>query len=311
MPSAEEVVENVHQHVHQHVHAVNPFMSRTSYPRRSLIAYRILTPISLLLALITSIYFTFAKPHSGKFSRHTIWGQNHHRRTPFRINSITVSIYWIFLYLFQAIYCWTLWSPHSHILTHSANLASHFIFHNLLLFGFINLWCRSYFWSGELLIILNFANLGIAYIRFPFKKGESRIITHTAVLAGPLSWTFVALFWDGAAMMHATGFGARLFANVMVWTWFLWGAFFLSAYKDYATGFSMSILSAALGVSQFIHHIIALQWIFAFTIMAVLFLASAGVAGWDLRAMGRKIVDPEAQSSGETAPLLRDGGAEA
>lgn len=43
-------------------------------------------------------------------------------------------------------------------------------------------------------------------------------------------------------------------------------------------GFNLSVLSAAIGVSQFFVQVIALQWIFAFTIMAVLFIATVIVA---------------------------------
>lgn len=43
-------------------------------------------------------------------------------------------------------------------------------------------------------------------------------------------------------------------------------------------GFELSILSAAIGVSQFLRQVIAFQWIFAFTIMATLFVATLLIA---------------------------------
>lgn len=43
-------------------------------------------------------------------------------------------------------------------------------------------------------------------------------------------------------------------------------------------GFSLSVLSASLGVGQFFTKAIAFQWIFAFTIMAVLFVATLAIA---------------------------------
>lgn len=74
-------------------------------------------------------------------------------------------------------------------------------------------------------------------------------------------------------------------------------------------GFSLSVLTAAIGVSQFTHKVIALQWIFAFIIMSLLFVATVTVAvpAW----MGREIrwnrgpvfVDPE------RAPLLNESAA--
>jgi uncharacterized protein DUF1774 len=43
-------------------------------------------------------------------------------------------------------------------------------------------------------------------------------------------------------------------------------------------GFCLSTLAAAIGVAQFLNQVIALQWIFAFTIMSVLFVATVVVA---------------------------------
>jgi len=43
-------------------------------------------------------------------------------------------------------------------------------------------------------------------------------------------------------------------------------------------GFCLSVLTASLGVAQFLTVIVAIQWIFAFTVMALLFVASVIVA---------------------------------
>jgi Fungal protein of unknown function (DUF1774) len=72
-------------------------------------------------------------------------------------------------------------------------------------------------------------------------------------------------------------------------------------------GFNLSVLSAAIGVGQFFDKTVALQWIFAFTIMALLFLSTVLIAvpawtgkdyGW-----GRQAAPPADQ---ERAPLLAD-----
>lgn len=70
-------------------------------------------------------------------------------------------------------------------------------------------------------------------------------------------------------------------------------------------GFWLSVLSAALGVAQFQRQVIALQWIFAFVIMAVLFVLTVTIAvpTW----MGREVnfgrrQQPAADT--ERAPLL-------
>ncbi len=70
----------------------------------------------------------------------------------------------------------------------------------------------------------------------------------------------------------------------------------------------MSVLTAALGVGQFLHKIIAFQWIFAFTIMAVLFVVTLGVAvpGIFGREISFRRDTPTAEPDAERAPLLDD-----
>jgi len=71
-------------------------------------------------------------------------------------------------------------------------------------------------------------------------------------------------------------------------------------------GFCLSVLSASLGVAQFFRQIIAFQWIFSFTIMAVLFVFTVIVAlpAWS----GREVSWGRQQSTADTerAPLLAD-----
>jgi hypothetical protein len=72
-------------------------------------------------------------------------------------------------------------------------------------------------------------------------------------------------------------------------------------------GFALSILTAAIGVSQFLRKIIAFQWIFAFTIMATLFLctlviAIPGIFGKEISFRREAVVADDR----ERAPLLED-----
>lgn len=71
-------------------------------------------------------------------------------------------------------------------------------------------------------------------------------------------------------------------------------------------GFFLSSLSAAIGVAQFLKHIIALQWIFAFVIMAILFVMTVGIAvpAWTGKEI--KWRRTEEQPDAERAPLLND-----
>ena len=68
-------------------------------------------------------------------------------------------------------------------------------------------------------------------------------------------------------------------------------------------GFSLSVLSAAIGVSQFLRQVIAFQWIFAFIIMAILFIMTLVVAvpAWTGREVAWSRSPPE---DTERAPLL-------
>jgi len=105
-------------------------------------------------------------------------------------------------------------------------------------------------------------------------------------------------------MVNAHTLVARILANIAVWSILVYGLFFLVAYKDYTMGFALSILTASLGVGQFLRQIVAFQWIFAFTIMATLFVSTVfiavpGVFG----TSGREPVIAEDQ---ERAPLLDD-----
>jgi len=73
-------------------------------------------------------------------------------------------------------------------------------------------------------------------------------------------------------------------------------------------GFALSILTASLGVGQFLAKTFALQWIFAFVIMGVLFLATLGIAipgifGKEISFRREGAVVPPDQ---ERAPLLDD-----
>ena len=70
-------------------------------------------------------------------------------------------------------------------------------------------------------------------------------------------------------------------------------------------GFSLSVLSAAIGVAQFLRQVIALQWIFAFVIMAILFIATVTVAvpAWSGKEFKWK---RSSNADAERAPLLNE-----
>ncbi|KAH0558705.1 hypothetical protein GP486_004644 [Trichoglossum hirsutum] len=244
-------------------HRLNPFSKRETFGRPQLIAYQIWTIITWLLVVVTGVYYTSHKPTEGSLKRRTIFGQSDAHPGPFTLDTIFVSIYWIVLWISQLYYIWQLFSSTTELVTSAANVGSHFIFFNLLTFGHIMLWVRSYFWFAELLLVINLFNVISLYFRNP--KCERSI--HVPVVTAPLAWIFVAIFWNGAVMVHADDLPARVLANVVIWG-------FLPISDERANAFSIT----ALGVNQFHTKIIALQWIFAFAIMAALFILTLVVA---------------------------------
>lgn len=76
-------------------------------------------------------------------------------------------------------------------------------------------------------------------------------------------------------------------------------------FQDYTMGFSLSVLAAAIGVSQFLRQVIALQWIFAFIVMAMLFIATLVVAvpAWTGKELKWK---HSVSNDTERAPLLNE-----
>jgi len=278
----------------------NPFSKRESHGTGSLTTYKILTFASWLLVHIANIHFAWNAPKGG-YAQRTIWEQNTAYPTPFSLNPTIVDIYWIVILILQIGYMYHLFAG-SHI-TAAANVGSHFIVNNLLMFGFVMLWVNSLFWIAEILLVINFFNLSSLY----FRHSTSPLLIHIPVVSGPLAWNFVAIFWCGAAMVNAQNLAARILANIAIWGILGYGMFFLAVFKDYTMGFNLSVLTAALGVHQFFLKVIAFQWIFAFVIMSILFIvtliiAIPGLFGKEI-TFGRNNVVNEDQ---ERAPLLND-----
>ncbi|OAL45847.1 DUF1774-domain-containing protein [Pyrenochaeta sp. DS3sAY3a] len=283
-------------------HRLNPFSRREEFSSQSILFYKITTSISYLLLLVTTFYYTFNAPTEGHAPRGRIWQHNY--STPFAQNSILTSIYWLLLFILQLVYAYALYTSDAVYVTAAANVGSHFVANNLLLFGFVHLWVRSHFWLAELLLVVNFFNLSFAY----FRHSTTPRLIHIGTVSGPLAWNFVALYWAGAVAVHTNHVVARIVANVFIWGWLGYGVFFLAAYKDYTIGFALSALAFSTGVGQFTTkpHVVQLQWIFAFTIGGLLFLLSLavgvpGLLGRDPFPRGQ-IVDEER----ERAPLLAD-----
>ncbi|KAI9892230.1 MAG: hypothetical protein M1814_001689 [Vezdaea aestivalis] len=282
----------------------NPFSKKEAHGQKSVLTYKILTTLSWLLVVVSGFYYSFHAPKEGKYAHRTIFGQNRAIPTPFSPNQVIISIYWIVIWILQGGYVWHLFSKNTDYVTSAANVGSHFIFNNLLTFGWIMLWVRSHFWLSELLLIVNLFNVALLYFRH---SNYARFI-HIPVVSAPLAFNFFAIFWNGATMVHATTLPARILANIAIWGLLVYGSFFLVAFKDYTIGFELTILTAALGVGQFLTKVIAFQWIFAFVIMSLLFIftliiAVPGIFGKDVSFGTRGEVVGEDR---ERQPLLND-----
>lgn len=89
------------------------------------------------------------------------------------------------------------------------------------------LFVRSHFVWAEVILIVNFFNLSSLYFRH---SAHPRFI-HIPVISGPLAWTFVALYWNGAIMVNAESLAARILANIAIWGILVYGLFFLVTFK--------------------------------------------------------------------------------
>ncbi|KAK7721337.1 hypothetical protein SLS64_001633 [Diaporthe eres] len=274
------------------VKQANPFAKRESHPPAAVITYKVLTILTWLLSVIVSVYYSVRSPADDIKHGRTIEGQNYLHWSGFTLNFVLVG------------YVWHLFSSDIEKMNPACAVGSHFIANNLLHFAFVMLFVRSHFVWAELILIINFFNLS----SLAFRHHSYPRFIHTPVVSGPLAWTFVAIYWNGAIMVpHEGSLVARIFANIFVWSILVYGLFFIVIYKDYTIGFWLSVLSASLGVAQFQRQFIAFQWIFAFVIMAVLFSLSTVVAaaiwsGRELHFGKNKTVTPDA----ERAPLLAD-----
>ncbi|KAI0011618.1 DUF1774-domain-containing protein [Xylariaceae sp. FL0662B] len=286
----------------ERINHINPFARRESHSKGARISYEILTTVTWLLSIVVSFYYSFKEPQDGDRVRRTIWDQNDAYYTAFRLHYIITSVYWVVLFILQGGYITLFFSSNVERVNAACSVGSYFILNNLFHFAFVMLFVRSYFAWAEVLLVINLINLSILYARHP---SYGRFL-HSAAVSGPLAWTFVAIFWNGAIMVpHPDTQVAHIFGNVFIWSILVYGLFYTFYYKDYSMGFNLSGLSAAIGVAQFFNKVVALQWIFAFAIMAALFVAALFVASFAAAGKDLKFTRTR-ETDAERAPLLHD-----
>lgn len=134
----------------------------------------------------------------------------------------------IVIFLLQVGYVSHLFSKNPAHVTAAANVGSHFILNNLLHFAFVMLFVRSHFIWAEVIQVINFLNLTNLY----FLHSTSPTFVHLPVAAGPFAWSFVALYWNGALMLHHPDhFIPRVLGNIFVWSIPVFGYFCLFIFK--------------------------------------------------------------------------------
>ncbi|KAK9236943.1 hypothetical protein V1525DRAFT_405462 [Lipomyces kononenkoae] len=98
---------------------------------------------------------------------------------------------------------------------------------------------------------------------------------HIGAVAMPFAWTLFALFWSGAVVVHSDNIIAHVFANIFIWSLLIIPTIALLVFADWSFGYASAFLMWGLAVGQFMEKTLALQWIFAFVIAAILTVESA------------------------------------
>jgi len=287
----------------------NPFARRREVTRANILWYRILTFATWLLSIVPTLYYTYHAPHGEghhhRYPRHSIFGQSDLHPTPFTMNYVFVEIYWIAMIIGQLGYTWHLFIDNELWVSAACSVGPHFILWNILNFAWVMIWTRSHFVLSEVALALNFLQLTSLYFRhslpvhrdseYPSLSAIKSI--HIPAVSMPLVWTFFALFWNGAVMVHCeNAMVCRILANVAIWGIIPSAGVFLFGYGDWTVGLATSFLAAGLAVGQFFMKTFALQWIFGFTIMAIVFVSTLSVTA----PIGSRV------TMGERAPLLTE-----
>lgn len=122
---------------------------------------------------------------------------------------------------------WHLFSVDNSHVQAAAGVGSHFVVNNILQFGFILLFVNEHFIWAEMILLVNFCNLLILY----FGHNTYPRLIHVPVTSGPLAWTFVAFYWDGAIVVNNHTLLDHILANFAIWGILAFGWFFLLFFK--------------------------------------------------------------------------------
>lgn len=143
---------------------------------------------------------------------------------------------------------------------------THFIINNLLHTIFAILVFCADFVFAEAALVVNFFNLLTLY---SIESGGPRF-HHAGLVAGPLSWTIVAIYWNGSMTLPQPGsLVAGILSSICMWGILGTGTFYALAYKvrlrtvlftvrqqshnvqDYIVLFCLCLISSAIAAGQY------------------------------------------------------------
>lgn len=287
------------------VREYNPFARRDSHGRKTLFAYRALGPLSWLVVVVSSLYYTIAQPDRF-FNESPVGSQMDINPTLFSQSAVVTGIYWVILLVSQLGYLAQLWSSNAEKLVAATNVAPYYVLNNIFVLAFTQLWIHSKFWGAEVIDIANLLSQGTLYWKYP---GLPTSI-HLPAIAGPYAWTISALFWNGAvAVPGEDTLAKRVVANIFIWVFFFVGQGHIIHRSDHQFGYSVSLLSLSLALKQLSLKIISLQWIFAFIIFGLLLVSSVNSSTtryYNRSFFYRSRAEPEIPDR-EREPLLSGG----
>lgn len=137
----------------------------------------------------------------------------------------------------QTIYIYVLYFGNEDNVSKAMVANAHFIAYNVLHVLWMAFWVCSQFWLGEVCLAINFLHLWSLYLNHKFAG-----ISHLSVVAGPLVWTFLSLFTNGAALLDGHSRLPEAVGYVFILAIFFFWIGVVLCYNDHALGFCFSFL---------------------------------------------------------------------
>lgn len=265
-------------------------------PQSSLSASKIAISISFGLSVFATFVYLF--PHqNGK-----------HFLTPFSCTPIVIILYWLITLMIQFLFIVKVFFNENVSVSNQSSVIAivgpHFVVSNVLHFFWCYFFIKEKFFISEIIVFINVLNLLMLYFThktISIKNMADWLTIHLPVTGLPLAWALYAVFWNGACLFHShnKSLFARILANIFIWEFLLVPISLLLFHSDWSIGLATSFLMLGVGFSQLFTKLIALQWIFAFTIAGIDFVFSI------LSMFNSAIRQVESDTAGDDqAPLL-------